>query len=205
MNKRRIFKPFFNIVAKILYRVKIIGEENIPETGSYILCGNHVHALDAPVIIVTAKRKIRFMAKEELQKNKIISFFAKVFEVIPVKRGTADLDAIKLSMKAIKDGDILGIFPEGTRNGMAKHSSIKAGAAFMALKTNTPVIPVGIQGTFKPFTKVVINYGKPIDFSKYAVNKGKPDKEHLEIVSEKIMEEIVKLRDNKEIKKIGKL
>ena len=136
------------------------------------------------------------MAKEELFKNKVISYLAKIFEVIPVKRGTADLDAVKLSMKAIKEGDILGIFPEGTRNGMAKHSSIKAGASFMALKTNTPVIPVGIQGTFKPFTKVVINYGKPIEFSQYAVSKGKPDKEHLEIVSEKIMEEIVKLRDN---------
>lgn len=196
MNKRKVFKTFFNVVARILFRVKIIGEENIPETGSFILCGNHVHALDAPVIIVTAKRKIRFMAKEELFKNKVISYLAKIFEVIPVKRGTADLDAVKLSMKAIKEGDILGIFPEGTRNGMAKHSSIKAGASFMALKTNTPVIPVGIQGTFKPFTKVVINYGKPIEFSQYAVSKGKPDKEHLEIVSEKIMEEIVKLRDN---------
>lgn len=196
MNKRKIFKTFFNVVARILFRVKIVGEENIPETGSFILCGNHVHALDAPVIIVTAKRKIRFMAKEELFKNKVISYLAKIFEVIPVKRGTADLDAVKLSMKAIKEGDILGIFPEGTRNGMAKHSSIKAGASFMALKTNTPVIPVGIQGTFKPFTKVVINYGKPIEFSQYAVSKGKPDKEHLEIVSEKIMEEIVKLRDN---------
>ena len=196
MNKRKIFKTFFNVVARILFRVKIVWEENIPETGSFILCGNHVHALDAPVIIVTAKRKIRFMAKEELFKNKVISYLAKIFEVIPVKRGTADLDAVKLSMKAIKEGDILGIFPEGTRNGMAKHSSIKAGASFMALKTNTPVIPVGIQGTFKPFTKVVINYGKPIEFSQYAVSKGKPDKEHLEIVSEKIMEEIVKLRDN---------
>ena len=197
MNKRKFFKPFFNIVARILYRVKIVGEENIPESGSFILCGNHVHALDAPVIIVTAKRKIRFMAKEELYKNKIISYLAKVFETIPVKRGAADLDAVKASIKAIKAGDILGIFPEGTRNGMAKHSSIKGGAAFMALKTNTPVIPVGIQGTFKPFTKVVINYGKPIDFSQYAVEKGKPDKDNLEIVSKKIMEEIVKLRDNK--------
>lgn len=192
---RKILKPFFHFVALILYRVKIIGEENVPKTGSFILCGNHVHALDAPVIVVTAKRKIRFMAKEELYKNKVIGFLARVFEIIPVKRGTADLDAIKASMKAIKDGDILGIFPEGTRNGMAKNESIKAGAAFMALKTNTPVIPVGVQGSFKPFRKVTIRYGKPMDFSEYSPKKGKPEKENLEIVSEKIMEEIIKLRD----------
>lgn len=194
---RKILKPFLHFVALILYRVKKVGEENVPENGSFILCGNHVHALDAPAIVVTAKRKIRFMAKEELFNNKFIVFLAKVFEVIPVKRGTADLDAIKTSMKAIKEGDILGIFPEGTRNGMAKNESIKEGAAFMALKTNTPVIPVGVQGSFKPFTKVIIKYGKPIDFSEYAPKKGKPEKENLEIVSEKIMNEIIKLRDNK--------
>lgn len=194
---RKILKPFFHFIAVVIFRTKIIGEENVPKDGSFILCGNHVHALDAPIIVVTAKRKIRFMAKEELFKNKFIASLANIFEVIPVKRGTADLDAIKASMKAIKDGDILGIFPEGTRNGMLKNASIKAGAAFIALKTNTPVIPVGIEGSFKPFRKVVIRYGKPMNFSEYSPKKGKPEKENLEIVSEKIMNEIIKLRDNK--------
>lgn len=193
---RKIFKPFFHFIAIVIYRVKILGKENIPEKGSFILCGNHVHALDAPIIVVTAKRKIRFMAKEELYKNKILAFLGKIFEVIPVKRGTADIDAIKASMKALKNGDILGIFPEGTRNGMAKSASIKAGAAFMALKTNTPVIPVGVKGEFKPFRKVIIKYGKPMDFSEYATKNGKPEKEALEIVGEKIMKEIVDLRDS---------
>lgn len=194
---RKLLKAILNLIGIVLYRVKIEGKENIPDTGSYILCGNHVHALDAVLIVVTAKRKIRFMAKEELYKNKFIAFLGKIFEVIPVKRGAADLDAIKESMKALRNGDILGIFPEGTRNGMSKNTSIKAGAAFMALKTNTPVIPVGIQGTFKPFSKVIIKYGKPLNFSEYAVNKGKPAKEDLEIVSEKIMNEIILLRDSK--------
>jgi len=192
---RKFLKAIFNAVAKIIFRVKVVGEENVPETGSYILCGNHIHALDAPALVVTAKRKIIFMAKAELLENKILAYLAKVFEIIPVKRGTADMDAIKSSMKAIKNGELLGLFPEGTRNGMAKNSSIKGGAAFMALKTNTPVIPIGIQGSFKPFKKVVIRYGKPLDFSEYAVKSGKPEKEHLEIVTEKIMSEIVKLRD----------
>lgn len=193
---RKILKPFFYFIALILYRVKIVGKDNLPKTGSFILCGNHIHALDAPVIVVTAKRKIRFMAKEEIYKNKIVAYLAKVFEIIPVKRGTADMNAIKASIRTLKDGDVLGIFPEGTRNGMAKKEAIKGGAAYIAIKTKTPVIPVGIQGTFKPFTKVTIKYGKPIDFSQYTLKKGEEEKETLEIVSEKIMEEILKLRDN---------
>jgi len=192
---RKILKPILNFVAKVIFRVKLIDEENVPETGAFILCGNHIHALDAPAIVLGSKRKVRFMAKEELLENKALAFLAKHFEVITVKRDSADIDAMKHCMKAIKDGDILGIFPEGTRNGMAKNSSIKGGAAFLALKTNTPIIPVGIQGTFKPFSKNIVRFGKPMDFSEYAVSKGKPEKEHLDIVSEKVMSEIVRLRD----------
>lgn len=192
---RKILKPFFHFVALILYRVKKVGEENVPKEGAFVLCGNHVHALDAPALVVTAKRKIVFMAKAELFENKFIKWLAGVFEVIPVKRGKQDLESMKKSLKAISNGDILGIFPEGTRKGLSKNVKVKTGAAFMALRTGVPIIPVGIQGTFKPFTKVIINYGKPMDFSEYKSNK--PEKEVLEKITSEVMDEIIKLTNEK--------
>ena len=188
---RKIIKGFIYFLCLIVYRVKKVGEENVPKTGSYIICGNHVHALDAVALVVSAKRKIIFVAKEELYKNKFIKWLGGVFDVITIKRNSGDIDAIKKCMKVLKTDEILGIFPEGTRNGMKKNAEIKTGAAFLALKTGTPVIPVGIQGTFKPFTKVILNFGKPMEFKEYQSNK--PQKENLEKVSDEIMEEVIKL------------
>lgn len=188
---KKVFKGFLHFIALVIYRVKKVGEENIPKEGKYILCGNHVHALDAPVIVVTAKRDIRFVAKEELYKNPFIRFIANTFDVIKIKRNTADTDAIKEILKALKSGQIVGIFPEGTRNGMKKNAGLKSGAAYMALKTDTKVIPVGVKGSFKPFTKVVLNYGKPMDFSQYKDRKN--DKEIQEKLTQEIMEEVIRL------------
>ena len=83
------------------------------------------------------------------------------------------------------------LFPEGTRKGMEKNGKAQNGAAFMALRTGVPVIPVGIQGEMKPFHKVKLNYGKPLDFTKYQTNK--PEKELLDKVSKEIMDNIIML------------
>ena len=88
------------------------------------------------------------------------------------------------------------LFPEGTRNGIQKNGKAQNGAAFMALRTGIPVIPVGIQGEMKPFHKVKLNYGKPLDFSQYKTNK--PEKELLDKVSKEIMDNIIMLT-NEEI------
>lgn len=135
------------------------------------------------------------IAKEELFKNPFLAFLGRTFEVIPIKRGSGDIDAMKQSFKVLKNGDVIGIFPEGTRNGMKKGVKLHNGGTLMALKTNTPIIPVGIQGNFKPFTKVKLNYGKPMDFSQYA-NK-KSDKETLEKITKEVMDEVIRLTNEK--------
>lgn len=124
-----------------------------------------------------------------------LDIFGNKFEVIPIKRGTGDVDAMKKAFKALKNGDIIGIFPEGTRNGMKKGVKLHSGGTLMALKSNTPIIPVGIQGSFKPFTKVKINIGKPIDLSEYAGQK--PEKELLNKITNEVMNEVVRLTNEK--------
>lgn len=135
---------------------------------------------------------MRFMAKEELRKNPFFAFLGMVFEGIYVKRDAKDITAMKEAVKTLKNGGCIGIFPEGTRNGLDKNDGkIKNGAAYMALKTKAQIVPIGIVGPSKLFTKNVIIYGKPLDLSEFA-NK-KIDKEDEEKVSELLKNEIIRL------------
>lgn len=193
--KRKIVKVVLHLLVMIIYRTKKVGEKNIPKEGPYILCPNHVHALDAVVLVVCNKREIIFIGKEELFENKFIAWLGRTFDVIAIKRESADIEAMKLSFKALKQGKLLGIFPEGTRNGMAKGAKVHNGAALISLKTGAPIIPVGIQGNFKPFKKVKINYGKPMDFSEYASQKN--NKEVLDSITKQVMDEVVRLTNEK--------
>ena len=190
---RAIVRFFIFAYCKIVYRVKIIGNEKVPKQGALIFCGNHRTYLDPPLIIVTAGRHIRFMAKQELKKNPLFFVLGVLFEGIYVKRDTKDISAMKEALKTLKAGKCIGLFPEGTRNGLEKNDGqIKNGAAYMALKTGAKIVPIGILGPAKPFTKNAIIYGNPLDFSEYVTDK-KIEKETEDKVSEIIKDEIIKL------------
>ena len=201
---RVVIKFIFKIFARIMYRPKILGKENLPEEGGALLCPNHVHNLDAAIIVAMFKRKVNVLAKEELFKNKFLCWIADLFGIYPVKREKADMQAIKISLKLLKKDELLLIFPEGTRNGMAKGVKPKNGAVLIAATANKPIIPIGIQGSFKPFTKVIINIGKPIDYSN--AREEAKDKEEASKLTRKLMEKIVKLRDEdpKVVKRVEK-
>lgn len=201
---RVVIKFIFKIFAIIMYRPKILGKENLPEEGGALLCPNHVHNLDAAIIVAMFKRKVNVLAKEELFKNKFLCWIADLFGIYPVKREKADMQAIKISLKLLKKDELLLIFPEGTRNGMAKGVKPKNGAVLIAATANKPIIPIGIQGSFKPFTKVIINIGKPIDYSN--AREEAKDKEEASKLTRKLMEKIVKLRDEepKVVKRVEK-
>lgn len=189
---RGIVIVILNIVFRTVYRLKVIGKENIPQNEPLIFCGNHKSYLDPPAISVTNGRKMRFIAKEELRENLLFKFLCWAFESIYVKRNSKDIGQIKKALTTLKSGECLGIFPEGTRNGMEKNNGeVKNGAAYLALKTGVRVIPVGVIGEAKPFSKNAIIYGEPLDFSEY---KGvKISKEIEDEVSNKIKNEIIKL------------
>ena len=187
------------IWLKIYYRADIRGLENIPKEGALIFCGNHRSYLDPPLIVVTGKRDMKFLAKEELYKNKFLAFLGWAFEAIPVKRDEKDVSAIKNSLKVLKNGECIALFPEGTRNGIAKGKKVKKGAVMIAATTQSPIIPIGVQGTFKPFRRVTINIGKPIDYAQY--KKETKDKEKMQELANELMEEIIKLRDDEKGRK----
>ena len=113
-----------------------------------------------------------------------------IFDAILVKRDSKEVKAIKESLKTLKNGDCLALFPEGTRNGLEKGEEVKDGAAFFAVRSGAKVVPCGIKGGTKENRKVTITYGKPLDFSKY---KGAKDKETLDKVTKEIMDNIISL------------
>jgi len=188
---KKIVEGAIFIYCKIVHRVKIEGTDNIPKSEPLIYCANHRTFLDPPLLKVTAKREAHFLAKEELYKNPFLSFLGWIFEAIPVKRDSKDINAIKSSLKYLKKGECIALFPEGTRNGMAKGEKVKDGAAFFAIRTGAKVVPVGISGKTGHFSKVTIRYGKPIDYSKY--KNVEDEKQALEEVTEDIMKNIVEL------------
>ncbi len=180
------------VYCRIVYRAKIIGRENIPKEGALIFCGNHRTYLDPPLIVVTSSRQMRFIAKEELKNNLLFAFLAYTYDAIYVKRDAKDIGPMKEAIKTLKSGGCIGIFPEGTRNGMEKNDGkIKNGAAYMSLKTGAKLIPIGIKGEPKPFHQVTITYGKPLDFSEML--KEKSAKELEDYVSEQLKNEIINL------------
>ena len=181
---------------RIVYRIRVVHPENLPDQGAYILCANHVTLTDPPALVSSCKRHLNIIAKETLFHNPFLNWLGYIFDAIPVKRGQQDMECMKRSLKVLEQGKVLALYPEGTRKGLEKNQGkVKNGAAFLAARTGVDVVPVGIQGSFKPFTKVTINYGKPIDCKQYQSKK--PDKEILDKISEEIMNEIIRLTNER--------
>lgn len=192
---RKFLKGLFWLMSVIVYRIKVKGKENLPKEGAALVCPNHVHALDTVLVVVHNKRKINVLAKEELFKNGALRFLAKVFGVYPVKQNSADLSAIKTSLKLLKNNELLLIYPEGTRNGMEKGKPVKNGPMTIAIKAGVPIVPVGIKGNFKVFSKITINIGKPMCFNEYKDKIN--DKDVVSKLTQDLMQKIVRLRDEK--------
>ena len=189
---RIIVRFFIQLFCKIVYRYKVVGKENVPKEGSLLFCGNHRSNLDPPMMVIASPRKMRFIAKEELKKNLIFRYLCYMFEAIYVKRDSKDIGPLKEALKELKNGGCIGIFPEGTRNGMAKNNGeMKNGATYMSLKTGSKIVPIGLKGEPKPFHKITITFGEPLDFSELL--KEKDIKEVEEIATEKLKEEIIRL------------
>lgn len=194
MRIRPVIKGIASVVCHAIYKMKVSGKENIPESGAAVICPNHLSNMDPVVAVIHIKRMVYAMAKEELFKGKIANSFFRDLGCFPVKRTNKDIGAVKLAEEYLAKGELVAIYPEGTRNGMKKGIKPKNGAAMIATAAKVPVIPIGMKGNFKPFTKISINIGKPIYFDEY-YNK-ELNKEELETITNKIMEEIKNLIDN---------
>ena len=176
---RFILAPFF----KLYYNPTIIGKENIPKEGSILIVGNHKHLMDQCLAIISTKRVIHYMAKKEYFDGKFAWFF-KLAGCIPVDRSKKDENAKNSGLEVLRNGEVLGLFPEGTRNRTENFLlPFKFGAVSMANKTDSYLVPFGITGDYKFRSKnLTIRFGKPFKAC-----------DDLEKANKKLEEEVAKL------------
>ncbi len=187
-----IAKGIMWVFFHIFYRIKINGHQNIPDDMGALICPNHFNWLDPLLVAICIKRPVKFMAKYELFQKPILGFILRKIYVYPVKRGEADISAIKHTLRILKDKQLVGIFPEGTRVKGEKLGKANPGIAVFSIKTGSPAIPVLISGNYIPFTKLIITIGKPADLVQY--KKEKMTNNDYEEISQIIMQKIEELK-----------
>jgi 1-acyl-sn-glycerol-3-phosphate acyltransferase len=190
-------------LLRLLYHPKTKGLENIPKEGPAILAANHQSFLDDLLLpLMVPGRKVVFLAKAEYFDKWYLRWFFKGANVIPVRRSSrsASEAALQTGVQALREGKLIGIFPEGTRSPDGRLYRGKTGVARMALEAQVPIIPVAITGTFEalPYDRkwprrgrVEIRFGKPLDFKRHYVTPA--DRFVLRSVTDEIMYEIMLL------------
>ncbi len=197
----RVFKLFLFL----WHRLKIRGVENIPARGGVLIASNHASYLDPPVVGVGYRaRPVHFMARDTLWNSKFGSWWMDSVGCVPVSRGTGDIKALKLTIKTLKEGKVMSMFPEGTRTEDGELQEAKGGIGFIIEKSGCVVIPAYIDGSYKAHkkgakfikpVKITITYGKPItqeDFQALGSGRAAYDK-HAAL----IMERVAALKDER--------
>ena len=157
-----VLYPIIWIFMKILHPWKAIGAENIPK-GPAVICGNHTTVGDPLYVVcgMSSKRQTHVMAKAEIMKWPVIGFLLKKAGIIGVNRGKSDMAAVKECLRVLRNGEKLLMFPEGTRVKEGKVSEAQTGAAMLATRTNSPLVPVYIQPKKRRFRKTTVVFGQP--------------------------------------------
>lgn len=194
-----MFDKFATVVCRVLLffalRIKAVGKENIPKEGGCLLVLNHRTNIDVIIAGITCPRKIRFMAKSELFKNKAFGKLITALGAFPVHRGKGDIGAIKSALEKLKNGEMVAIFPEGKRlMSLDEEKTVRAkpGAVMIAVKARCPIIPAYISGKFGFMRKITISYGKPIYYTEYYNEKQSVDT--LQELSDEMMKRVRALR-----------
>jgi len=182
----------------LLTRREVKGEENVPLQGPLIIVSNHIHNADPPIVGISFRRRVIFMAKEELFGYRIGAFFLRRFGSFPVNRQRFGRDALRQAQKVLDDGLALVMFPEGKRSLTNQMEKPLPGSALIACRSGAPVLPVGISGTeqvrgiswvFRR-PRMTVNIGRPFYLTP---GDGKLNRKELAELADSIMLEIAKL------------
>ena len=165
---RRATVAVLKFLAWFIMKIEARGAENLPNEGAVILACNHVTTFDIFPMQLGISRPIFFMAKEELLRNPIVEYIFRKGGVFPVYRGTKDEWAKRHSEKVLEHGQVLGLFPEGTRSKGRGLRTAKTGTARFAIKIGCPIVPMAVDGSHRVFknfpkrTRVKVTLGEPI-------------------------------------------
>jgi 1-acyl-sn-glycerol-3-phosphate acyltransferase len=168
-----ITRAFFWLVFHTIWPLRIIGGQNIPRTGAAIVVCNHLSMADPFVIGFSAHRGVNFMAKEELFGVPFVGFLIRKIGAFPVDRARRDPASMRVALSVIKEGELLGMFPEGTRSTTGELQEMRTGALRIASRTRTPIIPAAVINTdhalppghlLRP-ARIAVRFGAPIELT----------------------------------------
>lgn len=164
----KFIKGFLNFFVQIIFPYKLIGKEKVESGKACILVGNHYRIWDIIHMAYVTKDPVHFIAKQELFENKLIGSIARKIEAIPVARDGQDVKAVMTALKYLKRGEVISMFPEGTRNRSNEELlPLKGGAALFAIRSKAPVYPVMTNGKTRLFRRTVILVGDAVDLSEF--------------------------------------
>lgn len=202
-----IVKAILSPILRLLFRPRVEGLDNVPDTGAAILASNHLSFSDSIFLPLVVPRRITFLAKSDYfttrgLKGRLKAGFFKGVGQVPVDRsgGRASQAALETAKRILAEGKLLGIYPEGTRSPDGRLYRGKTGVARMALEAGVPVIPCAMVNTYDiqppgqivpKLMPVVIRIGKPLDFSRYAGMED--DRFVLRSMTDEIMYELMML------------
>lgn len=194
---------FLKILLRIIMipfvKIEVQNMDNFPQKGPVLLACNHLSNWDPVILAIALPRKLHFMAKEELFKILILGSIMRNVGTFPVRRGAADRNAIRESLKVLNDNNVLCIFPEGHRSKPGQLLPFQAGVTLIAHKGNAPLVPIGLSGTNNIIkkglrVKIKLNIGEPIYPNKIVEGKiGSTQLEEItQILQNKVSDLLVK-------------
>lgn len=182
--------------VKLFHSFEVIGAENIPECGGFVLCSNHIAKRDVVMLALACPRQIKFVAKKELFGIPGLNLILKIFGAVPVDRGGGDVGAIRKSIELVSSGQAVSIFPQGHRypGVNPKDTPLHNGAGMIAYRSGAPLVPVCIKTEgikYSLFKKVTVIFGKPIPYEDLCFTDGGSDE--YKTATEKVFNEVISL------------
>lgn len=157
----RFFQLTVRLGLHIFWRVRVEGLENIPETGPVLVCANHISAVDPPAVGAVIERSVHFMAKQEL--FAYIGWLLPAIGAFPVNRDVRDATAVRQTLRLLRAGRVVGLFPEGHRQRDGRLGQPRPGSGSLIAHADGTVVPVAIRGSWRLFGRVEMRFGQPVD------------------------------------------
>jgi 1-acyl-sn-glycerol-3-phosphate acyltransferase len=167
-------RPTLGAIVRMVAPLRVYGSERVPAEGGVVLALNHFSWLDPPAFGAACPRNVRYMAKVELHHVKGVGPLIRSFGAFAVRRGESDRDAVRLMRECVREGNVLGLFAEGTRQRSGLPGDVQPGAAMVALQERVPIVPAAIHGTqfwkLGNFEPVSVAWGRPLYFGGLPAN-----------------------------------
>ncbi len=187
----------FRVIASVVLKQRIIGLENVPKEGAYLLVMNHLSIWDPPVVFMHTPRRMIVFVADKWRKTPIVAWVVNTVGAVWVARGEADMSAIKQSLNFLKNGTPIGMAPEGTRSRTGALIEGKTGAAYLADRTGVVLVPAVVYGTEQVTTnlkrlrrtEVIMKVGEPFKLP----GNGRARAPELEKYTEQIMISLAKM------------